>query len=494
MSIPYRITPTSITLVLKGVTHILTKDSHPNYDRVREAIKAKEFDTLETLINIPKAIEQFGQGKVKVVDGVVYYGDYAIHNTLTHRMMEQMGEGFDIKPMATFLENLMQNPSKRAVDELYDFLEACDLPITEDGHFVAYKKVKADFKDIYTGTIDHSVGKVVEMPRNMVDEEKSRTCSAGLHFCSQSYLPHYGSSDPADVKYVIVKINPADVVAIPADYKNAKGRTCRYEVISEIDPSQLKFYTKSVYQAPAEEWADVAVEEATEAEVTTTATQAVATDEPMTVRAARHGFVKNGLVPVTYDDELTVHTHDNMPEGAVMRSYETKSVRKAVKAAVEALEAQTAAVQPPVAYEIYLIDEYGDEDFEVKLWSLVEAIEHADEIIEEDVDVYHIQVRKQDGDVVYDRYNRNYAGEASSSSEDYLEESSSEDYDDEEGDEPVTPAPAPAPVAPQDDQGGTLFTRAQASTILGVTFLDLAEMLEAGDKVEPVGDLVRFKK
>jgi len=33
---------------------------------------------------------------------------------------------------------------------------------------------------------------------------------------------------------VIVKINPADVVAIPSDYKNTKGRCCRYEVVAEM--------------------------------------------------------------------------------------------------------------------------------------------------------------------------------------------------------------------------------------------------------------------
>ena len=33
---------------------------------------------------------------------------------------------------------------------------------------------------------------------------------------------------------MILKINPADVVAIPKDYNNTKGRTCRYEVIGEL--------------------------------------------------------------------------------------------------------------------------------------------------------------------------------------------------------------------------------------------------------------------
>lgn len=37
---------------------------------------------------------------------------------------------------------------------------------------------------------------------------------------------------------MIVKINPADVVAIPSDYNNAKGRTWRYVVVGELDSNQ----------------------------------------------------------------------------------------------------------------------------------------------------------------------------------------------------------------------------------------------------------------
>ena len=32
---------------------------------------------------------------------------------------------------------------------------------------------------------------------------------------------------------MIVKIDPADVVSIPVDYNNSKGRCCKYEVIAE---------------------------------------------------------------------------------------------------------------------------------------------------------------------------------------------------------------------------------------------------------------------
>jgi hypothetical protein len=42
-------------------------------------------------------------------------------------------------------------------------------------------------------------------------------------------LAHFGGA-----RTVIVKINPRDVVSIPTDYDNSKGRACRYEVIGEI--------------------------------------------------------------------------------------------------------------------------------------------------------------------------------------------------------------------------------------------------------------------
>ena len=137
--------------------------------------------------------------------------------------------GLDTTPMVLFLTNLMQNPSKRAVDELFGFMEACTLPITPDGFFLAYKRVNNDYTDVHSGAISNTVGSVVKMERNLVDEDKSRTCSAGLHFCSYEYLASFRGA-----RTVVLKINPKDVVAIPIDYNNSKGRTCEYTVVDEL--------------------------------------------------------------------------------------------------------------------------------------------------------------------------------------------------------------------------------------------------------------------
>ena len=62
---------------------------------------------------------------------------------------------------------------------------------------LAYKKIRNNWTDIHSGTFDNSIGAVCGMPRNMVDEDSSRTCSAGLHVCSYDYLAHF-SKDKDD--------------------------------------------------------------------------------------------------------------------------------------------------------------------------------------------------------------------------------------------------------------------------------------------------------
>ncbi len=68
------------------------------------------------------------------------------------------------------------------------------------------------------------------MPRNEVDENSEVTCSQGLHVASYSYMDHY----PGE-RIVICKVNPKDVVAVPADYNNAKMRVSGYEVVGEVE-------------------------------------------------------------------------------------------------------------------------------------------------------------------------------------------------------------------------------------------------------------------
>ena len=241
---PYLIQGSNIVVVIGNKSHTVSK-THITYNKVLEAIKANDWDALPDIIEPKKVVLNFGAGNVEIQGETLFWKGKELNTGLSVRMIQMLQDGFPVEPMVIFMENLYKNPSKRAVTELYGFLEKNNLPITPDGHFLAYKKVGSNFKDIHSNTMDNSVGQVVEMERHDVDDNKDVTCSTGLHFCGMSYLPHFGGGDS---RTVIVKINPADVVSIPSDYNDAKGRACRYEVIGELNVNPEDAFTAPVQE------------------------------------------------------------------------------------------------------------------------------------------------------------------------------------------------------------------------------------------------------
>lgn len=241
----YILTEDSVTVVIGNKTHTVSK-SNAHFHSVVAAIKAEDNYALEKAIDLASSINEFGEGKIVVRDGVVFYGDTPMNNALTDRILRMMRDGFNVSPMVKFMDRLMNNPSGRAVQELYRFLEHNNLPLTDDGHFLAYKNVREDYTDKYSGSFDNSVGSVCEMPRNQVMDDPNVTCSSGLHFCSIEYLNRMWGHDGHTM---IVKIDPADVVSIPVDYNNSKGRCCKYTVIGEhMDRERDTLSDRSVYK------------------------------------------------------------------------------------------------------------------------------------------------------------------------------------------------------------------------------------------------------
>lgn len=206
------------------------KKADPDADRLIALVQpaqaiAKAFEEVES-----DSVDYLPRGVVSVTRNAVLYNGEVIGGVLVDRILSMIEEGFDMMPMVRFLENLYTNPADFARDELYLWLEACNLPITEDGHFLAYKRVNGNFTSVHDGRTKNDIGSVVSIPRESVDTVRAHTCSTGLHFCSAGYLPHFSGA-----RIVLLKINPADVVSIPNDYNNAKGRAWRYEVLSEVN-------------------------------------------------------------------------------------------------------------------------------------------------------------------------------------------------------------------------------------------------------------------
>lgn len=243
MNLSLIITANSVTVYIDGRPYTYVKGSEL-YPAVYDAIRRNDEAGIRKIINIKQTVAAASFGLVTIENDELMFDGKPLHNALTERIVGLFRDGVDVTPFTKFLENLRKNPSKRAVDELYSWLERCNLPITPDGHFLAYKMVRSDFMDKYRGVFDNTPGNVCEMPRNEVDDDKERTCSDGLHFASRHYIESgsYGHRASGD-RMVVVKINPADVVSIPVDYEFSKGRTCRYEVVEEIEwDTEIKPY------------------------------------------------------------------------------------------------------------------------------------------------------------------------------------------------------------------------------------------------------------
>lgn len=218
-------------------TYAAEKD-HPRFKEALQLCVDGEFEEAINLINVEKAITSYVDGNIRIENGQLFYQDIEIKSGLVDRIINDMQNGEDFKFYLPFLENLLENPSKTAVSRLFDFLEANDIKITEDGHFLAWKVIRNDFTDCYTGRFDNSIGKVVKMARTHVIEDENKTCEAGLHVCARSYIRHFSSGND---RLVVVKVHPRDVVSIPVDYNNAKMRTCQYEVIREATDAEKAY-------------------------------------------------------------------------------------------------------------------------------------------------------------------------------------------------------------------------------------------------------------
>jgi hypothetical protein len=238
MAVPFMFVDGNLTVVLNNKSYQVLPD-HINYKMILEALPTATADELLTIVDVEKAVAAFSDGLVEIKNGQVTYEGEVVHGSISKRILEFMSKGLPFQPLVTFLNNLMTNPSMQSQKELYDFLEHEHLPITEDGHFLAYKAVRNDYMDKYRGVFDNHVGNVCEMTRSKVDDDRGRGCSNGLHAGALNYVAGYGSLEAGD-KIVIVKINPRDVVSVPSDCNFEKLRTCRYEVVGEYQGELLK--------------------------------------------------------------------------------------------------------------------------------------------------------------------------------------------------------------------------------------------------------------
>lgn len=219
---------------------VVVPQTHINYLEIVKAVKDNDEKKVKELFNIKENLEKKLAtcnllGKITVGENSVLYDGKEVHNYLTEQIVALNREGLPWERLGKFLERLMKNPHKNVFDELYRFLSNKNMPITEDGCFISWKKVNDKYLDFHSETVDNTPGKCPEMPRFEVDDNTRLQCSVGLHVGSREYVHGFYSGQG---KIVLVKVAPEDVVCVPEN-EPTKVRVWRYEVLRDMTEDEF---------------------------------------------------------------------------------------------------------------------------------------------------------------------------------------------------------------------------------------------------------------
>jgi len=227
-AIPYTMSNESVTVVIGGKSTVVRKGA-PNYVAIRTAIVNEDWDAVADNFTVAKSIKEWAKGKFSVQgESNFYYGEEALPSNINQRIVKMATNGEDPTPLLRFFERLQKNPSMRSVTQLYGFIEHSGIPLTKDGCFYAYKKVRSDFKDVHSGEFDNHPGKTLEMPRNKISDDPNQACHEGFHVGALGYAGTFGDNNG---KMVICKVDPEHVVCVPYDASQQKMRVCKYKVV-----------------------------------------------------------------------------------------------------------------------------------------------------------------------------------------------------------------------------------------------------------------------
>ncbi len=200
-----------------------------------QKVTEETYDEIVELHSNANLVKSWSNGDLEITGNTVLYKGKAINDTFADFLLEKFLKDPHavnaLEAWSRFLTLIQSSSSFKVANRLFLFLQHNDLQIDEDGHVLAWKVVRPNYRDKHSGRFDNSPGQVLEMARNQVDDNDDSHCSYGFHVCSWGYLRSFsGTGDPV----MQVKIHIDDIVAIPNDYNGEKIRVCKYEVLREV--------------------------------------------------------------------------------------------------------------------------------------------------------------------------------------------------------------------------------------------------------------------
>ena len=248
--INYVIADGSISLVLDGELMPPVLPSHINHkvimkllldgastEEVRKALDVRE------VFGLP--IKNLIVGDLSInEDGTASFNGITFPTTIGKRIVDLAMNGTNPMPIVRFLEKAIGMPTSSR-EALFIFMEKGKLPIYEDGDIMAFKSIRPNYRDWFTGKVDNSPGETPLMPRLLGNTDPNINCADGFHIGTFEYANTFHSYDGR--KIVIIKCNPKDVISVPSDANCGKIRCTSYCVVEDFEDFSLDSNPCAVY-------------------------------------------------------------------------------------------------------------------------------------------------------------------------------------------------------------------------------------------------------
>lgn len=236
----YVVTDNNILVVING-KQLSANESHPFFTKIKSAILDHNWEKATKYFDISEQVKEYSSGRLELRDGEIYTTERNVYlkTALTKWVIDAIKDNTSSTFLINFINKVEQNERSHVREQIHNFITVGGLPICTDGSFIAYKSIREDYMDIHSGTCLNAVGTTLEMPEGDCGEGDV-CCSPGYHFGTESFVTKQFCGD----RIVVVKINPADVLATPNN--QGKGRCHRYTVVGEIGKDMEFFKTTTV--------------------------------------------------------------------------------------------------------------------------------------------------------------------------------------------------------------------------------------------------------
>lgn len=149
-----------------------------------------------------------------------------------------------VEGVINFFTRISKVKRAHSVQDLLKFMQKGELPIADDGSILVYKRlqktpIEGVYADCHTGNVRQRVGSFVHMDEKLVDSNRRKDCSNGLHVARRDYLQSFSGN-----VCVLAKLAPEDVIAVP-EYDARKLRASGYHIINLLSQEDFNEVTSN---------------------------------------------------------------------------------------------------------------------------------------------------------------------------------------------------------------------------------------------------------